>query len=112
EVHGVVGPQLGRREPLRIVQGHHGPEGEDSEEGRQDSTPPARAEPRGRVVAEDLVDLLFEHRCPSLSPDTIKRACPPCPERMLRNAEKTLSELSDARVSERPVCASVSARMG
>ena len=61
EVHGVVRPQLGRRQQLREMQAHHRAEREQTEEGREDPAPPAGAEPAGLVVAEELVDLLFEH---------------------------------------------------
>ena len=61
EVHGIVRPQLGRRQQLREMQAHHRAEREQPEEGRENPAPPAGAEPAGLVVSEHLVDLPFEH---------------------------------------------------
>ena len=64
EGHRVVAPQLGRGQHLREMQADHRPEGEQSEERRQDAAPPPRSEVGGIVVAKHLVDLFFEHASP------------------------------------------------
>jgi hypothetical protein len=61
ERHRVIRAEVGGSQQLREMQAYDRAECEHPAKSRQDTAPPAGSESGGVVVAEHLVDSLFEH---------------------------------------------------